>query len=108
MKNKGFSLILVLSVSLFFLWGCEFNREALTGTSNDSETLLMYVEISFSDNEHLYGYVKTLGLEKDVKILVGGASVNNLYDKDGIVIATFNYARVNYIKIISEPITSDT
>ena len=94
---------LILSVLLFFVGSCDYNWDNITGSVNDSEPELMYVEISFSENVHLAGYVKTLGLESDVRILVGGSSVNNLYDKHGMVIATFNYAKVNYIKIVPEP-----
>ena len=103
MKRYYLPVVLAIMLSIFFVWGCDFNLETLTGASDDIESTLMFVEINFSENAHLIGYVKTLGLEKDAIMLVGGASVNNLYDKNGNVIASFNYARVNYIKIIPEP-----
>ena len=102
-KFKNIPLVIIFAMSLFFMSGCEFDWKSLADSGKNHEMPLMYVEISFSENEHLTGYVKTLGLEKEVKILVGGASVNNLYDKSGNVIATFNYAKVNYIKLLTEP-----
>ena len=102
-KIKNIPLSIIFVISLFLTSGCEYDWKNLLGSGKSNDPPLMYVEISFSENERLIGYVKTLGLEKEVKILVGGSSVNNLYDKNGNVIATFNYAKVNYIKLLTEP-----
>lgn len=102
MKGKKILGALIFAVLLFGLGGCT-DWQSFISPVKEVDTPLLHVEISFSENEHLTGYVKTMGLEEDVKIYVGGASVNHLYDKQGQVIATFNYARVNYIKLIPEP-----
>jgi hypothetical protein len=106
LKKKRFILIiLALTVALALpsvLSGCRDGWEFLEKPADEPQKLI-YVDICFGETEHLTGYVHTLGIEPDVKILVGGSSANNLYNKQGEIIASFNYLRVNYIKIIPEP-----
>ncbi len=94
---------LLLMVLLGLTGGCTQNWQSLLTPSEPEVQPLIYVEISFSDSDHIVGYVKTLGIEKDTRIFVGGSSVNYVYDINGNPVAAFNYARANYIKIIPEP-----
>ncbi|MDR1616970.1 MAG: hypothetical protein LBR98_08165 [Syntrophomonadaceae bacterium] len=107
MKKKKIILITAALVAAVFLAsglsGCQDGWKIFRDQDANEPQKLIYVDVCFSENEHLTGYVHTLGIEPEVKILAGGASINNLYNKQGEIIASFNYLRVNYIKIIPEP-----
>jgi hypothetical protein len=61
---------------------------------------LTKVEIHFADTNKLVCYVKSLGVEENGQVYVGGASVNYIYDQEGKIIGSYNYQRVDYIKIL--------
>ena len=61
---------------------------------------LLKVEIFFTDDKTLVGYVKQLGIEQQGKVYVGGSSLNYLYNENGEIIGSYNYQRVLYIKIL--------
>ena len=92
---------IVLLLALF-MGGCSLDTEGLFKSSGSEKTDLMKVEITFTDDQLLTGYVKSLGIEKGSTVYVGGSSLNYLYDQNGNIVGAFNYQRVLYMKIINE------
>lgn len=101
MKSKQLLLTLLLILTLFF-GGCDFDTNSIWNPGNGDQDQLIKVEITFTDDQKLTGYVKNLGIEKDAVVYVGGSSLNYLYDSNGTIIGSFNYQRVLYMKIITE------
>ncbi|HPF43236.1 MAG TPA: hypothetical protein PKV15_00915 [Syntrophomonadaceae bacterium] len=101
MKKKGVLLLFILLIALC-IGGCDFDPRDYWGQDRDEKDQLIKVEIFFTDDEQLTGYVKNLGIEKDGTVYVGGSSLNYLYDKNGNIVGSFNYQRVLYMKIINE------
>lgn len=100
-KFKPFLRVIILLLVLI-IGGCSFDTESLFKSSGNNKTELIKVEITFTDDQLLTGYVKNLGIEKGSVVYVGGSSLNYLYDKNGNIIGAFNYQRVLYMKIINE------
>lgn len=99
-KKKLAGLIILLL--LFGVMGCNIDLSNVI-SEKDTTADLIKVEINFTDDKTLVGYVKELGIEqKGGKVYVGGSSLNYLYNKDGHVIGVFNYQRVLYMKVITE------
>lgn len=98
-KRSGLSVLLLLS--MLILSGCNYDYKQLF-SSQKTEEKLTRVEIHFSENEKMIGYVKSLGIEESAKIYIGGSSLNYIYDQQGNVVGSFNYSRVEYIKILPE------
>ncbi len=89
-----------LLVGLLALAGCNLDYKQLMQKSEPPEPELLKVEIYFTDKDHIPAYVKSLGIEKDGQVYTGGSSLNYLYDANGKIIGSFNYAKVEYIKIV--------
>lgn len=102
MIKKRLLLPLILLIALG-LGGCGLNIKDYT--QRDDKSQLIKVEITFTDDETLTGYVKNLGVSKEGTVYVGGSSLNYLYDKNGNIIGSFNYQRVLYMIIINETAT---
>lgn len=98
-KNLKLFIIIALLLGLLATAGCE-NYNQLWQKMQPEEPKLIKVEIHFTSDDNTIGYVKSLGVEEDGEIYVGGSSVNYIYDKKGKIVGSFNYARVEYIKII--------
>lgn len=98
-KVLGGSLALALILLMFLVSGCQW--PGIKDQAVDTPPpVLIKVQIQFTGNsEPLIGYVKDLDISKN-EILQGGSSVNYLYDQTGQEMAVFNYARVEYIKIV--------
>lgn len=105
MKIKRLLLTLTLILALF-IGGCNLDGQDIWKPGGSQDELIK-VEITFTDGQNLTGYVKTLGIEKDAVIYVGGSSLNYLYDKSGNITGSFNYQRVLYMKIITEAQTNE-
>ncbi len=99
MRKKRVLLPLILLIVLG-IGGCGFNIKDYT--QRDDRHQLIKVEITFTDDEILTGYVNNLGVDKDGTVYVGGSSLNYLYDKNGNIIGSFNYQRVLYMLIVDE------
>jgi len=99
-KNAKLLVVLVLLMGLLATGGCKFSFNQLLQKTQKQEAELIKAEIHFTSNDYTVGYVKSLGVEEDGEIYIGGASVNYIYDQKGKVVGSFNYARVEYIKII--------
>lgn len=88
-------LLLGLMVS-----GCQFDVGQLTRPTEEEKDQLIRVEIVFTDDKTLVGYVKELAIDPESKVYVGGSSANYLYDAGGNVVGVFNYQRVLYMNIL--------
>ena len=74
--------------------GCEFDVGQLTRPTEEEKDQLIRVEIVFTDDKTLVGYVKELAIDPESKVYVGGSSSNYLYDAGGNVVGVFNYQSV--------------
>lgn len=99
LKNPKLWVLTTLLLLILTMAGCKINFDQLF-QADKQEDQLIKVEIHFANNDNLTAYVKSLGVEKDGEVYVGGSSVNFLYDRKGTIIGSFNYAKVEYIKII--------
>lgn len=100
MVKKKLVFLVMTFLLLGFLSGCEMDWGRLTKPIHEDKNQLIRVEIHFTDDETLIGYVKTLGIEPEGRIYVGGSSSNYLYDARGRIVGAFNYQRVLYMKIL--------
>lgn len=99
-KKKLAGLLIILL--LLGVMGCNTQLKNFVPEKDVTKDLIK-VEITFTDDKTLVGYVKELGIEQQGgKVYVGGSSLNYLYNKDGHVIGVFNYQRVLFMRIISE------
>lgn len=101
MKNKQLLLTVTLVLALL-LTGCNLDTKNIWKPGSGDKDELIKVEITFTDDQKLTGYVKNLGIDKDAVVYVGGSSLNYLYDSNGNITGSFNYQRVLYMQIITE------
>lgn len=99
-KNYRILVGMVLLLGMLTTAGCNLNYKQLTQKTQPDEAKLIKVKIHFTSNDNITAYVKSLGVEKEGEVYVGGSSVNYIYNQKGKIIGSFNYARVEYIKII--------
>jgi len=90
----------LLLLGLLLVSGCELDFGRLTKSVGEEGDKLIRVEIVFTDNQTLIGYVKDLAIDPDSKIYVGGSSTNYIYDAQGNIVGAYNYQRVLYMKIL--------
>ncbi len=89
-----------LLILLLFVAGCNSQFSNIIPDKKHMNDDLLKVEIFFTDDKTLVGYVKQLGIEQQGKVYVGGSSLNYLYNENGEIIGSYNYQRVLYIKIL--------
>lgn len=94
--------VLILALMIGGTAGCNGDLQSLFQKSRSPEAPLIKVQIQFSDQKLVVCYVKTLGLEKGAPVFTGGSSSNNMYDKDGNVVGSFNYSHVLYMTVMPE------
>ncbi len=103
MKKAKALLALILVCFMLLGGGCNFDAKKLIKPSTTAdEEKLFRAEIVFSSQDKVVAYIKSLGVEKNGQVYVGGASLCYLYDAQGKVIGSYNYQKVLYIKILSE------
>ena len=68
---------------------------------------MIRVQIQFTDQRQTICYVKSLGLEKGAQVYAGGPSSNNMYDRDGNIVGSYNYQHVVYMTVLPEEGNSD-
>lgn len=98
--NKLGRMVAVVLLLGLVVSGCQFDPSRLTQSVREEEDKLIRVEIVFTDDQTLIGYVKDLAIDPDSKIYVGGSSTNYLYDAQGNIVGAYNYQRVLYMKIL--------
>ena len=82
--------------------GCNSDIQSLLQKTKSSEQPLIRVQIQFTNQEQTICYVKSLGLEKGAPVYTGGPSSNNMYDRDGNIVGSFNYQQVIYMNVLAE------
>ncbi|MEQ8174705.1 MAG: hypothetical protein ABRQ26_06490 [Syntrophomonadaceae bacterium] len=95
-------LTVALMAALILTAGCNVNYKQMFSRDKKAEEKLFRAEIHFGENEKVVGYIKSLGVQEDAKVYVGGASLNYLYDQQGNIVGSYNYMRVEYINILPE------
>lgn len=100
--NKKTTVWLSLLVLVFLLVGCGMDTSRLTKPVQDDADKLIKVQIYFTDDQNITCYVKSLGIEQDAKVYVGGSSASYMYDSQGRIVGSYNYQRVLYMKILPE------
>ncbi|MDD4802610.1 MAG: hypothetical protein PHF24_06675 [Syntrophomonas sp.] len=102
-------VIIVCLMGFMFLGtaGCNTDYKQLLPITGKQEEPLIKVLIQFTDKEQIECYVRSLGLEKNGEIYIGGSSLNYMYDQEGRIIGSFNYQRVLFIKIITDEESSN-
>ncbi|MBP1761267.1 MAG: hypothetical protein H6Q64_809 [Firmicutes bacterium] len=101
MKRK--TIIVLLFVFLLVtlsITGCQLNVQQLWQKTQPAEPELLNVEMHFTSGSVVYGYVKNLGIGEEDEVFNGGSSVCYIYDQQGKIIGTFNYSRLEYMKLI--------
>lgn len=107
-RKRVFCLSLIL-VGMLILAGCGLNTGNLTKSAGEDEQPLIKAEIVFTDGKTLVTYLKTMGIEENGKVYVGGSSSTNMYDAKGNITGVINYQHVLYIKILpAKSGTADT
>ena len=101
-KTKRTFLALCLLIVIFAGTGCNFNLSKVLSPKQTQEKELIRVELHFTDNERVTGYIRDLGMDENSRVYNGGSSVNYIYDKEGRVTGSFNYQRLIFIKILPE------
>lgn len=99
-KKLGIGMLILFVLASLMVAGCKLDYKQLWQKSQSSEPALLNVEIHFANKDVVYGYVKTMGIEDDGRVYNGGSSLSYVYDHQGRIIASFNYARVEYMKLI--------
>lgn len=87
--------------------GCNSSIQSLLQKTKSPEQPLIRVQIQFTNQEQTICYVKSLGLEKGAPVYTGGPSSNNMYDRDGNIVGSFNYQQVIYMDVLSEEGSTD-
>ncbi|NLG31963.1 MAG: hypothetical protein GX550_00400 [Syntrophomonadaceae bacterium] len=102
MKTKGLILSMVLILAIV-ISGCEMDIKQLPGfTRADTQEELIKVDIVFTDGQSLRAYVRSLGINSQSRVFVGGSSVSYFYNQQGEILGSYNYQRVLYMKIVPE------
>jgi hypothetical protein len=87
--------------------GCNSTLQSLLHKTQTPEQPLIKVHIQFSDQKEATCYVKTLGMEKGAPLYTGGTSSNNMYDRDGNIVGSFNYQHVVYMNVLPDEGSTD-
>ena len=100
MVRKRTGWVMLVFLLGLMVSGCQFDASQLTRPTEEDQDQLIRVEIVFTDDKTLVGYVKELAIDPESKVYVGGSSSNYLYDAGGNVVGVFNYQRVLYMNIL--------
>jgi hypothetical protein len=102
LKTKGLILSMVLILAIV-ISGCGLDIKQLPAfTRADTQDELIKVEIVFTDGQTLKTYVRSLGIDNQSRVFIGGSSVNYFYDQQGQILGSYNYQRVLYMRIVPE------
>ena len=99
-RNIKISLLMVFLLAVLSIAGCKLNVQQLWQKTQPAEPKLLNVEMHFANGDVVYGYVKNMGVDEEGKVYNGGSSVSFIYDQQGKIIGSFNYARLEYMKLI--------
>lgn len=93
-------LLMVFLLLLLFIGGCKLNIQQIWQKTQPPEPQLLNVEMHFANGDIVYGYVKNMGVDENGKVYNGGSSLSFIYDHKGSIIGSFNYARLEYMKLM--------
>jgi hypothetical protein len=99
-RKVSIILLIVFLLSALLVTGCELNVRQLWQKTKPAEPELLNVEMHFANGDIVYGYVKSLSIDEEGQVYNGGSSSNYIYDQQGKIIGAFNYARLEYMKLI--------
>ncbi|HPT68929.1 MAG TPA: hypothetical protein PKW50_02205 [Syntrophomonas sp.] len=100
MKKTSIVLLLVFLLAALSITGCKLNIQQLWQKTQPAEPELLNVEMHFTNGDVVYGYVKSMGIADEGEVYNGGSSINYFYDQQGKIIGSFNYSRLEYMKLI--------
>jgi hypothetical protein len=106
-RIKPWLAVLVLMLLIGGTSGCSGGIQSLLKNTQSPEQPLIRVQIQFTDQQQTTCYVKSLGLEKTASVYTAGPSSNNMYDRDGNVVGSFNYQHVIYMSVLPDEGSSD-
>jgi hypothetical protein len=99
-RKARIGLLVVFLLAALYITGCKLNIQQLWQKAQPDEPELMNVEMHFTSGEVVYGYVKSMGIANDDDVFNGGNSICYIYDQKGKIIGSFNYSRLEYMKLI--------
>lgn len=105
-RNKVILALLMVLLALATV-GCGYDYRSLLPGAQSEEAALIKVNIRFNDQAEVECYVKSLGIDPEAQVYVGGPSLNYMYDQDGNVIGSYNYQNVLYMKVLPAVTISD-
>ena len=99
-KKFKISLLILSLLTGLMITGCKLDYQRLWQKTQPVEPELLNVEIHFDNKDVVYGYVKNMGIEADGEVYNGGSSISYIYNKQGKITGSFNYARVEFMKLV--------
>ena len=106
-RIRPWLVALILMLFIGGTAGCNGGLQSLLQKTKSPEQPLIRVQIQFTDQRQTICYVKSLGLEKGAQVYAGGPSSNNMYDRDGNIVGSYNYQHVVYMTVLPEEGNSD-
>lgn len=106
-KIRPLMVVMILMLFMGGTAGCDSSIQSFLQKTKSPEQPLIRVQIQFTNQEKTICYVKSLGLEKGAPVYTGGPSANNMYDRDGNIVGSFNYQQVIYMDVLAEEGSTD-
>jgi len=106
-RIRPWLVALILMLFIGGMAGCNGGLQSLQQITKSPDQPLIRVQIQFTDQRQTVCYVRSLGLEKGAQVYTGGPSSNNMYDRDGNIVGSYNYQHVLYMNVIPEEGSSD-
>ena len=99
-RKTRIGLLILLFLAMLMLSGCKLNVQQLWQKTQPKEPAMMNVEMHFANGDVVVGYVKSMGIEEDGLVYNGGSSLSYIYNEQGKIVGSFNYARLEYMKLV--------
>ena len=100
MRKSRAWLLIVLLLTALSITGCKLEVKQLWQKTQPAEPKLLNVELHFRSSDVVYGYVKSMGIADEGEVYNGGSSLNYIYNEKGKIIGSFNYANLEYMKLV--------
>ncbi len=99
-RKTRIGLLTLLVLAITMLAGCKIDVQQLWQKTQPPEPPLFHVEMHFANGGVVVGYVKDFGIEDEGVIYNGGSSLTYIYNEQGTIVGSFNYARLEYMKLV--------
>lgn len=99
-RKTRIGLLILLFLAMLMLSGCKLNVQQLWQKTQPEEPAMLNVEMHFANGDVVVGYVKSMGIEEDGLVYNGGSSLSYIYNEQGKIVGSFNYARLEYMKLV--------